>query len=88
MDGYVLRCYGWVWFARGYRSCVITPVRFIVHMFKMLSIFPEPLMSPAFLVYLFFCTINTFTCFLYNSVFIAHCTFPLYFSNPVMSCLI
>lgn len=25
-------------FTHGYRSCIITPVRFIVHMFKMLSI--------------------------------------------------
>lgn len=26
--------------------------------------------------------------FLYISVFIVHCTFPLYFSNPAISCLI
>lgn len=31
---------------------------------------------------------HMFTCFLYNSAFIVCCTFPLYFSNPAMSCLI
>lgn len=69
-------CYGWVWFASGHRSWIIAPVRFIVHMFKRLSVFPEPLRHICLLV------------FLYNSAFIARCTFPLYFSNPAMSCLI
>lgn len=45
----------------------------------MLSIFPEPLMPPTFLVYLVFCTINTFTWF-----FVQFCLHSLLHSPSIL----